>query len=82
MMDINSDDIEGRRLTAGDHNIGFGLNDLPTPLEEAVKTLYCSFDELRTNLGIKKTDAYIFAILQQYSCPVRCLDELNHIIMT
>jgi hypothetical protein len=56
---------------------GFGLNDLPSPLKDAVETLYCSFDKLRTHLGIQKSNASVFAILQQYPCAVRCIDELK-----
>ena len=76
-IDNNSDDSKDRRLKANDHSIGFGLNDLPGPLEGAVKTLYCSFDELRTYLHIQKSNANMFAILQQYPCPVRCVNELK-----
>ena len=62
---------------ASDHNFGLGLNDLPTPLKDAVETLYCSFSELRSHFGIQKSNASIFAILQQYPCPVRCINELK-----
>jgi hypothetical protein len=62
---------------ASDDYIGFALNDLPAPLQEAVETLYCSFRELRTHLGIQNSNPNIFAILQQYPCPARCVDELK-----
>ena len=60
-----------------DNYIGFAQNDLPAPLQDAVETLYCSFRELRTHLCIQKSNASIFAILQQYPCPVLCIDELK-----
>jgi hypothetical protein len=65
MIDSNSD------------NSGLCLNDLAAPLKDTVETLYCSFRELRTHFGIRKTNASIFAILQQYPCPQRCIDELK-----
>jgi hypothetical protein len=56
---------------------GFCLNDVSAPLKDTVETLYYSFRELRTHFGIRKTNASIFAIIQQYPCPVRCIDELK-----
>lgn len=62
---------------ASDNYIGFAQNDLPSTLQDAVETLRCSFRELRTHLHIQKKDASIFAILQEYPCLVRCINELK-----
>src|ERR1044071_4633095 len=62
---------------ASDNYNSFAQSDLPATLQDAVETLRSSFSELRKHLRIQKKDASIFAILQEYPCLERCIDELK-----
>jgi hypothetical protein len=72
MIDSNPDDSKGLRTF-----LDSGLNDLPDPLKDTVKTLYCCFRELKKQFGIQKSDATMFSTLLEYPCPVRCINELK-----
>jgi hypothetical protein len=60
-----------------DRKVGSNLNDIPSLLKEAVRTLYCSFNELKRHLRIQTSNAKMFSILQEFPCLKRCIDEFK-----